>query len=136
MLRAWAQIAAGASAALVLALLAHAAIPHPRPPVPLGAPMVESASTSAIGASAKERIVEGPPGPSAKSDRLPLAIAFGNRVAFPDPPPPAALPIRSALPVRSIVMATDICTRHRGWKVVTDNGRSWHCAYARETSLR
>jgi hypothetical protein len=108
--RALAQIAAGASAALVLALMAHAAAPHQRPPVGFPA-----------------RIAEGPSGPSAKSDRLGTIapIAFVDRVSFPAPP--ATLPIRSPLPIRSA--ATDICTRHHGWKVVTDGGRSWHCAY-------
>jgi hypothetical protein len=100
--RAWVQIAAGAAAAFMLALLAHAATPRPRPPAPLPAPLKDT------------------PAPAArKSDRLPLA--FADRVIFPEPP--------AALPLSSVHLATDICTRHKGWKVITDGGRSWHCAY-------
>jgi hypothetical protein len=29
----------------------------------------------------------------------------------------------------------NVCSRHGGWKVITDGGRSWRCAYGNEERL-
>jgi hypothetical protein len=44
----------------------------------------------------------------------------------PEPPRPAPEPPR---PTLAAARPTDICARHGGWRVVTDGGRSWRCAY-------
>jgi DMSO/TMAO reductase YedYZ molybdopterin-dependent catalytic subunit len=97
----------GMCAAIVLVMLALASAPRPAP------------------AAAPER--------AHKADRLPAR-------PLEEPPPPEPQPLPKAAPapalavleaVRAAPAASNICTRHHGWKVITDNGRSWHCAYAR-----
>jgi hypothetical protein len=46
------------------------------------------------------------------------------------PPVPEPLPVVVPEPVKH--QPTNVCTRHKGWKVITDNGRSWRCAFARQ----
>jgi hypothetical protein len=50
----------------------------------------------------------------------------GPALVPPEPPKPAPEPPR---PVVAAARPTDICARHGGWRVVTDGGRSWRCAY-------
>ena len=72
-----------------------------------------------------------PPAPTSswelKADRLPLPplaiAAVVPAMLMPLPAPPPVQPQPVSAPV------SDICTRHGGWKVVTDGGRSWHCAF-------
>jgi hypothetical protein len=95
-------------AAIVLLLLALASAPRPAP-------------------------AAAPPERTHKADRLPARLLETPMPPEPQPLPKAApapaLPVLAAVPERS--PPHDICSRHHGWKVITDNGRSWHCAYAR-----
>jgi hypothetical protein len=97
----------GMCAAIVLVMLALASAPRPAP------------------AAAPERVH--------KADRLPARPLEEPPPPEPQPLPKAApapaLPVLAAIPERP--PPRDICARHHGWKVITDNGRSWHCAYAR-----
>jgi hypothetical protein len=97
----------GMCAAIVLVMLALASAPRPAP------------------AAAPER--------AHKADRLPARPLEDAPPHEPQPLPKAAPapapPALAAIPERS--PPHDICSRHHGWKVITDNGRSWHCAYAR-----
>jgi hypothetical protein len=100
----------GMGAAIVLILLVLASAPRPAP-----------------AAASVER--------THKADQLPARRLEPTSMPPPEPQPltkaaPApALPVLTAIPARP--PPRDICTRHHGWKVITDNGRSWHCAYAR-----
>jgi hypothetical protein len=84
-------------------------------------------------ASAPRPAPAAPPERAHKADRLAARPLEEPRPPEPQPLPKAApapaLPVLAAIPERS--PPRDICTRHHGWKVITDNGRSWHCAYAR-----
>jgi hypothetical protein len=53
-------------------------------------------------------------------------------VSAPPTPIVEAPPKFAPEPPRVAARPTDICARHNGWKVVTDGGRSWHCAYRGE----
>jgi hypothetical protein len=103
-------------------------------------------------AAAVLALVTAPASPR-KGDRLaaPWPVDIGPAVEVVARPPPApvvlAPVIEVSAPPTSIVEAppkfapeppraaarpTDICARHGGWRVVTDGGRSWHCAYRGE----
>jgi hypothetical protein len=67
---------------------------------------------------------------SHKTDRLPLLLRVADLQEPPLPAPgPPPLP-----PARPVIEASkpapgDICTYHGGWKVVTNGGKSWRCAF-------
>jgi hypothetical protein len=107
---------AGMSAALVAALIALAAEPRP-PPSHKG-----------------DRLAYEPRRPVEEPVRAPKApppvtlIQDDPRAAAP---PPVELPIQVPARPVSAPKPENVCSRHGGWKVITDGGRSWRCAYGR-----
>jgi hypothetical protein len=104
---------------------------------------MSAALTAALWALAAE-----PPRSPYKGDRL----AYEPRqhveepVRAPKPPPPVTLiqdepraaappPVELPIPVPARPVSApkpeNVCSRHGGWKVITDGGRSWRCAYGR-----
>jgi hypothetical protein len=67
-------------------------------------------------------------GPAVEVVARPPAPAVVEVLATPPPEPPRPAP-EPPRPVVAAARPTDICARHGGWRVVTDGGRSWRCAY-------
>jgi hypothetical protein len=67
-------------------------------------------------------------GPAVEVVARPPAPAVVEVLATPPPEPPRSAP-EPPRPVVAAARPTDICARHGGWRVVTDGGRSWRCAY-------
>jgi hypothetical protein len=102
-----AGLMSGAAVAALLAL--PSATPHPAPDLP-------SHKGDRLRPAPEAPV---PFAPWRVPDPAPLAQAA------PEPPQPVLEPVPKPVATRT----ADVCTRHHGWKVMTDNGRSWHCAF-------
>jgi hypothetical protein len=79
-------------------------------------------STPAAPKEDKQNTVAPPPNQESNSE----AAVFPSAPAAS--PTPVASPANNQEQQRRST-STDICVQHKGWKVETNNGKSWHCEY-------
>jgi hypothetical protein len=69
------------------------------------------------------------PGDDRREPWIPWAVPDLPPAPKPLPAPPQPVLERASTSTAGASAQANICTRHHGWKVMTDNGRSWHCAF-------